>query len=111
MENGETVAEAALRETAEEANARVALDAIYTVLSVPHINQVHVIFRAALLDLDFSAGAESLEVALFHAEEIPWPQIAFRSIALTLRHFLADRQAGRFGFHVGNISPPEKDRP
>ena len=65
MENGETVAQAALRETLEEANARVELAAMYSVLSVPHVNQVHIFYRGRLMDLDFGPGAESLDVALF----------------------------------------------
>ena len=86
MENGETVAQAALRETLEEAKARVELAEMFTVLSVPHVNQVHIFYRARLLDLEFGAGAESLEVRLFRESEIPWPELAFRTIAATLRH-------------------------
>jgi ADP-ribose pyrophosphatase YjhB (NUDIX family) len=106
MENHETVAAAALRETREEANARVELGAMYTLLSVPHISQVHVIYRARLLDLDFAPGEETLEVALFREAEIPWDDIAFRTIALTLRHYFADRRAGAFGFHTGDVEAP-----
>jgi ADP-ribose pyrophosphatase YjhB (NUDIX family) len=106
MENGETIAEAALRETQEEANARIALGEMFTLISVPHINQVHVVFRAGLLDLGFSAGDETLEVALFREHEIPWDEIAFRTIALTLRHYFADRRTGTFEFHVGDIPLP-----
>jgi ADP-ribose pyrophosphatase YjhB (NUDIX family) len=104
MENEETVAQAALRETSEEANARVELDGMYTLISVPHVSQVHVVFRARLLDLDFSAGEETQEVALFREEDIPWNEIAFRTIAMTLKHYFADRRAGRFDFHTGEIS-------
>jgi ADP-ribose pyrophosphatase YjhB (NUDIX family) len=103
MENGETIAEAARRETEEEANARIALGDMYTLISVPHISQVHVVFRARLLDLDFSAGEETLEVGLFREQDIPWDEIAFRTIAMTLRHYFADRRTGAFEFHVGDI--------
>lgn len=106
MENGETVAEAALRETREEANADIDLGEMYTLISVPHINQVHVVYRASLRNLDFSAGEESLEVRLFTEAEIPWDEIAFRTIALTLRHFFADRRSGSFRFHPGDLPPP-----
>ena len=106
MENGETIAEAAIRETSEEANARISLGEMFTLISVPHINQVHVVFRAELLDLDFSAGDETLELALFRENEIPWHEIAFRTIAMTLRHYYADRKAGRFVFHVDDIAAP-----
>lgn len=105
MENQESVAEAAERETREEACARVELDALYTMISVPHINQVHVIYRARLCDLDFAPGEESLEVALFGEADIPWDEIAFRTVAMTLRHYFADRAAGSFGIHVDAIRP------
>jgi ADP-ribose pyrophosphatase YjhB (NUDIX family) len=104
MENGETIAEAALRETLEEANARIELSQMFTLISVPYINQVHVVFRAQLLDLDFAAGDETLEVGLFREDEIPWDEIAFRTIAMTLRHYFADRRSGTYEFHVGDIT-------
>lgn len=100
MENRESVAAAAERETREEACARIDLDDLYTVISVPHISQVHVIYRARLRDLDFAPGDESLEVALFSEADIPWKEIAFRTVAMTLRHYFADRAAGSFGLHV-----------
>jgi ADP-ribose pyrophosphatase YjhB (NUDIX family) len=105
MENGETVGQAALRETLEEANARVELHAMYTVLSVPHVNQVHIFYRGRLLDLDFGPGTESLEVRLFAESEVPWPELAFRTVSTTLQHYFGDRKAGGFGFHAGEILP------
>lgn len=106
MENNETLPEAAARETREEACANVELGDLYTLISVPHISQVHAIFQARLLDLDFSAGVETLEVGLFAEEQIPWDDIAFRTIALTLRHYFADRKAGQFCFHSAELPPP-----
>jgi ADP-ribose pyrophosphatase YjhB (NUDIX family) len=103
MENDETTAEAALRETLEEAGARVALGEPITMLSVPRVNQVHVFFRARLLDLEFRAGAESLEVALFEEARIPWKEIAFRTVGLTLRHWFADRSRGATAFHAEDV--------
>ncbi|MCX7180118.1 MAG: NUDIX hydrolase [Proteobacteria bacterium] len=105
MENYETMAEAATRETVEEACANIELGPIYTVISVPHICQVHAIYRARLLNLDFAPGVETLEVALLAEHEIPWEEIAFRTIALTLRHYYADRKAGQFGFHTAELRP------
>jgi len=105
MENGETTAEAALRETLEEANARVELEDIYSVFSVRHVNQVHIFYRARLLDLDFGPGSESLEVSLFEEGAIPWHELAFRTVSTTLRHFYEDRRNGGFRVHSGEISP------
>jgi ADP-ribose pyrophosphatase YjhB (NUDIX family) len=107
MELGETTAQAALRETLEEANARIELGEMFALLSVPHVDQVHVFYRARLLDLDFSAGAESLEVTLFGENEIPWKDLAFRTIAATLGYFYSDRRKGTFQFHAGEILPPK----
>lgn len=105
MENGESVAAAATRETEEEAGARIALDEVFTMISVPHINQVHLIYRARLLDLNFAPGEESLEVALFEEADIPWDDIAFRTISMTLRYFFTDRAQGEFHFHTESIAP------
>lgn len=105
MENHETVAAAALRETQEESGAHVELGELYTLISVPHISQVHVIYRARLLDLDFAPGEETLELGLFRESEVPWDEIAFRTIGMTLRHYFADRRQGCYGFHTGEIPP------
>jgi ADP-ribose pyrophosphatase YjhB (NUDIX family) len=111
MELDETTGAAAMRETLEEANARIELNGLYTMLSVPHANQVHIFYRARLLDLDFGPGTESLEVALFREDEIPWEEIAFRTISATLRHFFDDRKKGEFGVHAGDIAyvPPSRN--
>ena len=105
MENGETTAQGALRETLEEANARVEIGPLYAMYNIPHINQVYILFRARLLDLDFSAGAESLEVRLFEETEVPWEQLAFATVRNTLRHYYSDRAQGKFQFHMGTIEP------
>jgi len=106
MENNETITAAAQRETVEEAGAHIDLGEIYTLISVPHISQVHIIYRAQMLDLDFAPGEETLEIALFREHEIPWDEIAFRTIAMTLRHYFADRRNGSFRFHAGEIEAP-----
>ena len=103
MENDETTGEAAQRETLEEAGARVELGAPFSMISVPRVNQVHLFYRARLLHLDFKPGAESLEVALYEEAEIPWKEIAFRTVGATLRHWFADRAHGAFGFHSEDI--------
>jgi len=105
MENDETAGEGALRETLEEAGARVELGEPFSMISVPRVNQVHVFFRARLIDLEFRPGAETLEVALFEEARVPWKEIAFRTVALTLEHWFADRARGAFGFHAADVPP------
>jgi ADP-ribose pyrophosphatase YjhB (NUDIX family) len=104
MENNETTADAALRETMEEAGARLELHQLFSLLNVPHVHQVHLFYRATLLDLDFSAGVESLDVKLFSEAEIPWDEIAFPTVAHTLRFFFNDlaqiRHGGSFQLHT-----------
>ena len=104
MENGETTTEAAIRETLEEANAQVELGDLYSLVNLPYINQVHLLFRARLLDLNFSPGAESLDVELFEEQDIPWDQIAFRPVSMTLRHYFSDRISNNFQFRIGDLA-------
>ena len=96
MENGETIAAGAARETVEEANARVSDLELYTVFSLPHISQVYMFFRAQLSDLDFSSGEESLDVRLFKEDEIPWDNLAFPVITQSLQFYFEDRQLGDY---------------
>jgi ADP-ribose pyrophosphatase YjhB (NUDIX family) len=103
MENDETTAEAAARETLEEAGARVELQEPFSMISVPYVNQVHVFYRARLLDLEFRPGVESLEVMLFEEGRVPWNDIAFRTVGLTLKHWFADRARGSYGFHAEDL--------
>jgi ADP-ribose pyrophosphatase YjhB (NUDIX family) len=103
MENEETVQEGAARETLEEANARVRVEQLYTTFNLPHISQVYLLFRAPLTDPGFSAGAESLEVALFREDEIPWGELAFPVVYETLKYYFQDRKQGIFVHRVGDI--------
>jgi len=105
MENGETTLQGAARETLEEANARVEVGQLYAIYNIPHINQVYILFRARLLDLAFSAGAETLETALFAEPDVPWEQLAFATVRNTLTHYYSDRKAGDYKFHMGTIEP------
>jgi ADP-ribose pyrophosphatase YjhB (NUDIX family) len=108
MENAETTAEGASRETIEEAGARIDLGELFSMIDVPQVDQVHIFYRATVLHEDFDPGPESLEAKLFLESEIPWDAIAFRTVALTLRWFFEDRQRGAFTTHTGSIrhEPP-----
>ncbi len=96
LENGETIAAGAVRETFEEAHARVDNLQLYTVFSLPHISQAYMFFRADLSDLEFRSGPESLDVRLFHEHEIPWDSLAFPVIKQSLEFYFADRQSGNY---------------
>lgn len=103
MENGESTLEAALRETREEALAEVESLGVYTLFNLPHINQVYIIFRGNLINGDFGAGDESLEVALYEEQEIPWDEIAFTVVRETLEFYFKDRKSGDFPVRVQDI--------
>jgi len=106
MENGETTAQAAVRETLEEACARIEIGELFSLVNVPHINQVHLFYRGRLVGGSFAPGIESLETALFDENEIPWDELAFRSVTLCLKAYFADRRRGRFVFHEDDLLPP-----
>lgn len=99
MENGETTEQAAAREAQEEANAKLRNLHLYTVISIPHVSHVHMIYRCELESDDFFPGIESLETRLFHEHEIPWEELAFYSIRKTLECFFNDRKQGAFQVH------------
>jgi ADP-ribose pyrophosphatase YjhB (NUDIX family) len=103
MENGETTQQAALRESIEEACANVEIGSLLAVVHVLHADQVHVMFRARLPAPEFAAGAESLEVMLCEESQIPWTDIAFRSVDFALRRYLDDRRRGVEDHHFTTI--------
>jgi ADP-ribose pyrophosphatase YjhB (NUDIX family) len=103
MELGETVAEGALRETDEEAGAQVELEGLFTLLNVVRVGQVHLFYRARMLSEHLDPGPETLEARLFREDEVPWDELAFRTVRRTLELFFKDRRAGRFGIHVADI--------
>jgi ADP-ribose pyrophosphatase YjhB (NUDIX family) len=118
LEVNETTQEGAQRETLEEAGAHVEIGPLFSLLNVTHAEQVHLFYLAKMHEPVFSAGIESLEVALFSEEDIPWDDIAFPTVTKTLQWFFADRQAGRLSqlqsiaTHLHDIGFDERvDRP
>ena len=103
MENGETTQDGARRESWEEALARVEIGSLLAVVHVLHADQVHVMFRASLLDGQYGVGPESLETKLCTEAEIPWADIAFRSVDFALRRYLEDRSRGVEEHHFTTI--------
>jgi ADP-ribose pyrophosphatase YjhB (NUDIX family) len=103
LENGETVSEGAVRETFEEARAKVENLRPYALYNICYVNQVYFMFRARLADRGFRPGSESLEVKLFTEDEVPWEDIAFRVMQETLIQYFKDRPSGKFSFYIGEI--------
>lgn len=108
MENGESTEQAAIRETEEEAGATVKLKSLFSAVTVPFIDQVHIFFLAEMSSADFSAGEESLEVELFSEQDIPWKELAFPTVSQTLRRYFANASANQ-PTHVFDITPPFED--
>ena len=103
MEMGETTADGAARETVEEAGAEFVLQTLFSLVNVARVGQVHLFYRAELLSDVFNPGTETQEALLFDEADIPWDEIAFRTVKDTLERFFADRRAGAFGFHAFDI--------
>jgi len=103
MELDETTAEGAARETDEEAGAQIELGELFTLMNVARVGQVHLYYRARLLSDVFHPGTETIEARLFAEDQIPWEEIAFRTVRETLVHYFADRRQGHFGFHTFDI--------
>ena len=92
LENGEAASAGAIRETLEEANAQVKLSHLYTLFNLPHISQIYMFYIGELVDLNFSPGEESIETKLFREPEIPWKELAFPVITLTLKKYFKNRE-------------------
>lgn len=92
MENSESIEQAARREAEEEANLLLEDCHLYTIMSVPHINQVCMFFSGKISNNDYAAGVETLEVKLFAERDIPWEELAFSAIAKSLHYYFEDRQ-------------------
>ena len=104
LEIGESTADGAIRETVEEAGARIELQGLFTVLNVVRVAQLHLYYRARLHDIDFAPGPETIEAQLFREDQIPWDELAFRTVRETLKCYFDDRRKGQFSVHCADIS-------
>jgi ADP-ribose pyrophosphatase YjhB (NUDIX family) len=103
LELGETTGEGALRETDEESGAQIELGPLFTVFNVVRAAQLHLFYLATMRSTALAPGPETIEARLFTEAEVPWEQVAFRTVRETLRHFFEDRRRGRFDVHCGDI--------
>ncbi len=116
MELGETIEEGAAREAFEEAQARIHIEGIVGIFSISRLGQVQILFRARFSDDAlaeqpvtplFGVGEESLEVALFDWDSIPWDELAFPTVRWALDAWKRMAPDG-FGAPAGN--PAEDPR-
>jgi ADP-ribose pyrophosphatase YjhB (NUDIX family) len=104
MELGETAEQGAARETDEEAGAKVDMEGLISVISVPRVGQVHLFYRARLLSDQFDPGHETIEAGLFGEDEIPWDEIAFKTVKETLLRYFDDRRRGQYAVHTLDVA-------
>ncbi|HLJ69326.1 MAG TPA: NUDIX hydrolase [Chloroflexota bacterium] len=91
MELGETVEEAAMRETREELNMEVRIRGLLNVYSRPSVPSVVIVYLADALTPP-SGGRETLEFASFAPSEVPWQELAFWNTEAALREWLETRK-------------------
>jgi ADP-ribose pyrophosphatase YjhB (NUDIX family) len=103
MELNETTAQGAARETDEEAGAKIEMGPLFSLISVPRVGQVHLFYLAKLNSEQFFPGHETMEAKMFTEAEVPWDDIAFRTVRITLERYFADRKQGTFGVHTVDI--------
>jgi ADP-ribose pyrophosphatase YjhB (NUDIX family) len=104
MELHETSAQGAARETEEEAGAQFEMQELYSLINVTSVGQVHFFYRAKLLSEVFNPGFETMEARLFYEVDIPWEQIAFRTVRETLQRYFLEAKTGQFGMHHFDIT-------
>lgn len=104
LELGETSAQGALRETHEESGAHIELQGLYTVLNVARVGQLHLYYRAQMINTHLAPGPETIEARLFEEHDIPWHELAFETVSTTLRQFFADRPHGVFPVYCADLA-------
>lgn len=99
MELGETSEQGAARENQEESGAQIAIQSLFTVIDVPSVNQVHLYYLAEVQSDELDPGPETIEAVFFDLKAIPWHELAFRTVATTLEHYIQDRERGAYATH------------
>ena len=103
MELGETLSQGAARETVEEAGAKFEIQELFSIMNVVRVGQVHFFYRARLTSDSFDPGHETMEARLFSEQDIPWDEIAFRTVKQTLQCYFADMKSQNFVLHQVDI--------
>ena len=96
MEMNETLQEAALRESYEEAGIKPKIDTLHTIYDLPHIGQVYFLFIGHCESPDHTPGIETIESKWVEYENIPWEDIAFTSVTYGLKR-LYDKAIPHYG--------------
>lgn len=87
VDRGETVEQAALRETREESQLEVVIGSLLNVYSYPRSPNIIIVYTAQIVAGDLAAGDESVEAATFLPNRIPWHDLAFDSTRDALKDY------------------------
>ncbi len=104
MELGETSTQGAARETDEESGANIDMGPLFAVMNVVHVGQVHLFYLARLRSTVFNPGHETIEARMFNEQDIPWEELAFRTVREALQRYFSDRKNGHIGFHSVDVT-------
>ena len=88
VDRGESVQEAAVRETLEEVRLRVSVTGILDVYSYPGNEVVLVVYSADVVGGELATGEEAEDVKAYPPEQIPWEDLAFDSTRDALKDYL-----------------------
>ena len=95
MDLGESVPEAAIRETHEETRLDIRLDGLLNIYSYSNAANVLVVYRATVIGGVAGVTPESREVRAFHIDEIPWSSLAFPSTREALSDYIKLEMSAR----------------
>ncbi len=98
LECNETMQDGALREATEEAGITLEKSSLYITCSIPRISQIYCIYLGILKNKNVNPGPETSDYAFFDLDKLPWDDIAFSSVTLTLKHYLSDFKQDHFPF-------------
>ena len=92
LEVDETPTEGAIRETREETGLHVALGEIVGLYARLEAAVIVLAYEARIIGGEATTGPEALEIVAFRPEDIPWPDIAFRTTYWALVDWLSRRR-------------------
>lgn len=97
VDRGESVEDAAIRETKEESMLDVKLASLLNVYSYARSPNVIVVYAAEVLGGELAAADESVEAGAFRPSQIPWDDLAFESTRDALNDYIRLYLQGRMG--------------
>ena len=88
VDRGESVDDAAIRETKEECQLDVKLSSLLSVYSYPGSPNIIVVYAAEVVGGELTAADESVEAGSFLPSDIPWENLALASTKDALNDYI-----------------------